>query len=126
MIVHVRGLPHKDVDNVIVGFVLKNDKGLVLLGDNTSNERSRISENKNNSELKLQKNHSFTVEFEFTLPLLPAGEYSVSIAFAVGPDKKRILWKNEAVVLKSINNSVSAGLAGVPMHRISFNVDNNL
>ena len=65
------------------------------------------------------------MEFEFTLPLLPAGEYSVSVAFAAGPDKKRILWRNEAVVLKSINNCVSAGLAGVPMHRITVNVDND-
>ena len=44
---HLKGVPHKDVDNAIVGFVLKNDKGLVLLGDNTSNEKSRISENDN-------------------------------------------------------------------------------
>jgi len=126
IILHLKGLPHEDIDNTIIGFVLKNNKGLVLLGDNTSNECSRISEKEKYFHLKLQKNHFFTVEFEFTLPLLPAGEYSVSLAVAAGPDKKRILWKNEAVVLKSINNCVSAGLAGVPMHRISVNFDDDL
>jgi lipopolysaccharide transport system ATP-binding protein len=37
VILRIEGQAHRDIAQPIIGFILKNDKGLVLLGDNTNN-----------------------------------------------------------------------------------------
>jgi lipopolysaccharide transport system ATP-binding protein len=107
-----------DVENIIIGFILKNDKGLALLGDNSLN---RVGVER---LVRAEKGATVRGEFIFTLPLLPAGEYSVSASVAMGTqaDHEILHWMNDALILRSQCTSVAAGLAGVAMHSIKVNV----
>jgi len=102
------------IKNPIIGFLLKNDRGVTLLGENSYNTL-KTGEIKN-----LSKGIKIKTTFTFTIPILPSGDYSISASVADGDQKQhRILhWKNDAIVLQSHCSSVAAGLAGIPMHSI--------
>ena len=102
------------IDNVIMGFILKNDKGLTLLGDNTYNAFTQTE------RIGASKREILVCDFIFTIPLLPPGDYTITVSIADGNlEVHEILdWRNDALVLQSQCNSVAAGLAGVPMHNI--------
>ena len=110
----IKCVARREIKNFISGFLLKNDKGLVLLGDNTANGAIK------NKEICAKKGENLETEFIFTLPLLPAGWYSLTASVAEGTiDQHNILqWKNDAILMESRCTSISAGLAGVPMHSI--------
>ena len=107
-----------EADNIIIGFILKNDRGLALLGDNSLNglPEERI--------INAPKGSTIRGQFIFTLPLLPAGEYSVSASIAIGTqaDHRILHWLNDALILRSQCTSIAAGLAGVAMHSIKVGV----
>ena len=109
-------LAHKDIDDLIIGFILKNEMGLTLLGDNTVNcmNSKRIQTIKAFEKVRTR--------FVFTLPLLPKGMYTICAAAAKGKlDSHSIVhWLNEALVLRSECTSIGAGLAGIPMHTIEM------
>ena len=106
----------KDIKGLIVGFVLKNDKGLVVLGDNTFNKiESKEEESITSGEI-------LSVDFVFTMPLLRAGQYSITSSIAEGSiDTHKILhWKNDSILIESQCTSIAAGVAGVPMQSINI------
>ena len=107
-----------DIKQPIVGFILKNDKGLTLLGDNTAN---KFSEEDN---IWIPKEAIVVTEFIFTIPMLPAGEYSISASVATGNQQKHEIlhWINDALLLRSQCTTIAAGLAGFPMHSIKMEV----
>ena len=109
-------LAHNDIDDLIIGFILKNEMGLTLLGDNTVNcmNSKRIQTIKAFEKVRTR--------FVFTLPLLPRGMYTICAAAAKGKlDSHSIVhWINEALVLRSECTSIGAGLAGIPMHTIEM------
>ena len=104
------------VENPIVGFLLKNDKGVTLLGENSHNKLDKQMIKNIDQKTRLK------TTFEFTIPILPSGEYSISASIADGDQKqhKILHWKNDAIVLQSHCSSVAAGVAGVPMHLIKM------
>ena len=106
----------KKIDNFIVGFILKNDKGLAILGDNTYNKIEA------NQVYKAIKGEVIKIEFVFTMPLLRAGQYSITSSVAEGDfeDHKILHWQNDCVILESQCTSIAAGLAGVPMQSIGI------
>ena len=105
----------KSISNLVVGFILKNDKGLTILGDNTLNRTPK-------TVIDCREGFTVTTEFIFTMPLLSAGGYSITVAAADGSaDEHEILvWKNDALLLESRCSNVAAGLAGIPMHSIKI------
>jgi lipopolysaccharide transport system ATP-binding protein len=116
VILEIEAQAHRDLESPIIGFVLKNDKGLVLLGDNTLNSFEKIDTG------PITANQRYRAEFEFTLPFLPPGSYSITAALAEGSlaAHSQLHWLNDALILQSDCNCTAAGLAGVSMHRISF------
>lgn len=118
-ILRIKALALETISKPIIGFLLKNDKGLTLLGDNTLNGRTQLL---GDIEISVKKGESYCAEFEFTLPLLPKGKYSFTISLAEGSlvDHSQLQWMNDALVFESTNCCVAAGLAGVPMHRITI------
>jgi lipopolysaccharide transport system ATP-binding protein len=117
VILRIEALSLGRIQNPIIGFLLKNDKGLTLLGDNTLNQRTEPVQL---TDIAIDNGSSFYAEFEFTLPLLPSGKYSFTASLAEGSqeDHRQLQWLNDALLLESVNCSVAAGLAGVPMHKI--------
>lgn len=99
--------------NPIIGFYINDRLGQQLFGDNTSN----FSENKS---LSISPGESFKAEFEFNMPILPMGDYSITAALAEGTqqDHTQHHWIHDAIAFKSHSSSVSTGLIGIPMTSI--------
>lgn len=104
---------HKDLFNPIVGFIVNDRLGQPLFGDNTYNFVKQAS-------LNVASDKNFETEFEFRMPILPVGDYSITVALAEGTQQDHIQhhWVHEAVLLKSHSSSVSTGLVGVPLKNI--------
>jgi lipopolysaccharide transport system ATP-binding protein len=66
-------------------------------------------------------------EFDFRMPILPAGRYSVDVAVADGTydAHRQAQWVHDAFVLESHSSSVSTGLVGIPFSGIRLRRDEN-
>lgn len=108
----------EDICQPIIGFSFKDRLGQVLFGENTY----ATYENKN---VDACKSDLLVAEFEFAMPILPPGDYSVSVAIATGTqeDHEQQHWIHDALVIKSITSSVSTGLVGIPMRKIKLELE---
>jgi lipopolysaccharide transport system ATP-binding protein len=104
-----------DLFSPIIGFSVNDRLGQPLFGDNTCN----FSKQK---PLNISFGGSFSAIFEFMMPVLPMGEYSVTVALAEGTQQDHVQhhWIHEAMIFKSHSSSVSTGLVGVPMKNIKM------
>ena len=98
------------INSPIVGFFIKDRLGQNLFGDNTW-----LSYKDN--PLMIDQNQLFEANFEFRMPFLPIGDYSVNVAIAEGSQINHIQhqWIHDAILFKSLSSSVSTGLVGLPM-----------
>ena len=101
---------YQDLDSPIIGFIVKDRLGQALFGDNTflSHPERRVP---------CQGGGALQADFVFFMPLLPAGEYSITIAIANGTQEthEQHHWIHDAVLFKSESSSVASGLIGIPM-----------
>ena len=106
------------LDKPIVGFIVKDKLGQTLFGDNTF--LSYMTK-----PMKIEGGQTFYVEFNFRMPILVAGNYSICTAVANGTQDNHTIhqWINEAVIFKSHSSSVAAGLVGIIMDNINFLVE---
>ena len=60
--------------------------------------------------------------FGFALPMLPNGDYSMTVAIADGDleDHVQHHWIQDALHFKSESTNVATGLLGIPMRRIAL------
>ena len=67
-------------------------------------------------------------EFNFVMPTLPRGQYSIALALAEGTQQDHVQhqWIHDALLIESHSSSESTGLVGIPMHHIALQgVDEN-
>ena len=113
----IRGEAIDSLQSPIVGFTVKDRLGQVLFSDNTF---ARYAD------------HPFTVDaggtlearFTFVMPILATGEYIVGVAVAEGTQASHVQhhWVHDALVIRSVSNSVATGLMGIPMLDVSVAV----
>jgi lipopolysaccharide transport system ATP-binding protein len=105
----------QDLDSPIIGFFVKDRLGQALFADNTflSNREKLV---------QCQKGKELRAHFVFYMPLLPAGDYSITIAIANGTQEihEQHHWIHDAVLFKSESSSVAAGLVGIPMLEVKL------
>lgn len=101
--------------NPIVGFLFKDRLGQDLFGDNTYITYSEAT-------LSATPGQLISATFEFRMPILLSGDYSITVAIAQGTQKnhKQHHWIHDALILKSHSSSVCTGLVGVPMTNINM------
>lgn len=106
----VRLKVHVDVRSLLVGFVMKDKQGQPLFGENT--QLSYVD-----APVSLVAGSTCTAEFTFRMPILPSGDYAVSVAVSDGTQKDHVMhqWIHDAIMLSSRSSSVSTGLIGIPM-----------
>jgi len=106
---------HKELDRPIVGFTLKDRLGQVLFGDNTFLSYQL-------TPVPVAAKGQLIAEFQFMMPILPLGDYVVTVAIANGTQEQHVQhhWVHDALVLKSLATSLSTGLIGLPMHQINL------
>jgi len=106
----------ENIKSFICGFILKNDRGITILGDNTFN---KIEDRRS---VKVRKGEVITTKFIFTMPILKAGKYSITASIAEGSMERHSIlhWMNDAIILTSTCTNIGAGIAGVPMQSITI------
>ena len=106
---------YQDLDSPIIGFFVKDRLGQALFGDNTFLSYSEQRAHCKAGEL-------IQAEFVFYIPLLPSGEYSITIAIANGTQEihEQHHWIHDAVLFKSESSSVASGLIGIPMLKVNL------
>lgn len=106
---------YQDLDSPIIGFYVKDRLGQILFGDNTFlSFKDKVVHCYAGGELQ--------ADFTFNMPLLPAGEYSITVAIANGTQEihEQHHWIHDAVLFKSESSSVVSGLIGIPMLEVKL------
>jgi lipopolysaccharide transport system ATP-binding protein len=99
-----------DVVNAVSGFLVKDRLGKILFGDNTFHYCQY-------PKAQFRAGEQITTQFRFRMPILPVGDYVVSVALADGnlDNHQMLCWMHDALAFKSVSTSVSTGLVGIPM-----------
>ena len=106
-----------DLARPIIGFIVKDRLGQHLFGDNTY-----LSYQDN--PIPLKSGGLLEARFDFRMPILQAGEYTVTVAVADGTqrDHTQHHWIYDALKITSHSSSVATGLVGVPMIGIQLSL----
>jgi lipopolysaccharide transport system ATP-binding protein len=119
--VKVTAEAYKDLDQLIIGFSIKDKMGQVLFGDNTF-----LTTQEN--PLSIKKGHRAHAIFTFQIPILRAADYTITATVATGTQKEHTMqhWLHDAIAFRSMTTSDSTGLIGLPMIDIQLcdNSDN--
>jgi lipopolysaccharide transport system ATP-binding protein len=99
----------------IIGFQFKDRLGQIIFADNTFLSYQLDSK-------PVEARGRLVAKFEFRLPVLPAGDYSVTVALADGSQDRHVQhhWMHDALILRVHASSVCQGLIGVPMKKIQL------
>jgi len=106
---------YQDIDSPIIGFYIKDRLGQALFGDNTFLSYRE-------QPVHCQQGNALQADFVFYMPLLPSGEYSITVAIANGTQEihEQHHWIHDAVLFKSESSSVATGLIGIPMLHVKL------
>lgn len=110
IIISIRFTARADIDALIVGFLINNQKGQVLFGDNNYlTDRA--------APIRVVKDRQYIARFGITIPYLPEAEYVMSVGIASGTQSDHIqhCWRNDALVFTVMKGHVTHGLIGVPL-----------
>jgi len=101
----------------LVGFIVKDRLGQNLFGDNTYLTYMEQGPTAQAGEVLI-------TQFRFRMPILPVGDYTITVALADGTQSDHVQhhWLHDAIAFKSHTSSVSTGLVGVPMTLIEMSV----
>jgi lipopolysaccharide transport system ATP-binding protein len=115
VILEIRCSADKYILRPIVGFQFKDRLGQVIFCDNTFLAYQ-------NSPLHAEAGTEILARFEFRLPVLPTGDYSISPAIAEGTQEEHIQhhWLHDAMIVRVHATSVCLGIIGLPMKKISL------
>jgi lipopolysaccharide transport system ATP-binding protein len=74
--------------------------------------------------MQVEAGSDFTAEFDFTLPMLPNGDYAVMATVADGDLDHNVQHHvlHDALILTVSSSQVRWGLTGIPFERVSLNV----
>jgi lipopolysaccharide transport system ATP-binding protein len=99
----------------IVGFLVRDRLGQALFGDNTWLTT-------HDAPVALAPGAQARARFEFDLPLLAPGDYTISAAVADGRQHEHVQheWIHDALTFRVETSSVRHALIGVPMHGIAL------
>lgn len=103
------------LNELIAGFYFKDRLGQRIFGDNTF--LSYMSK-----PVSMYAGQIAKARFEFRMPVLPIGDYSIDVALATGnqDNHSQHHWIHDALTLKSLSSGVVTGLVGIPMIKIEL------
>jgi lipopolysaccharide transport system ATP-binding protein len=111
----VEVLANQALEGPIIGFFVKDRLGQALFGDNTFAYKD--------GTLNLRPGEVCEAKFLFKLPMLPSGEYAVTVAIAEGTLSNHIQhhWIQEALVFQVLSGKPRYGLVGIEFQSVSMN-----
>jgi lipopolysaccharide transport system ATP-binding protein len=95
--------------DLVFGYFIRNRMGLNIFGDNTYLTYA-------SQPVSGQAGAQVYAEFEFIMPFMPKGDYSVCVALATGSNLEHVQqhWINEALIIQSLDNFVHADVMALP------------
>lgn len=104
---------HAQLSGLIFGFYVKDRLGQRLFGDNTHLSYEDLIEGAAEDQ--------FRASFQFRMPVMPVGAYSIDTAVASGTqlDHTQQHWLHDALQFRAVDSTMRHGLIGIPMLRIS-------
>jgi lipopolysaccharide transport system ATP-binding protein len=117
VILEIRCKTHQPMSRPIVGFQFKDRLGQIIFADNSYLTYCFESP-------AVDEGQELIARFEFHLPILPSGDYTLSVALAEGTQENHVQhhWMHDALSVKVHSSSVCFGLIGVPMKKITMAV----
>lgn len=115
----VRAKAHVQLQNPILGFLVRDRLGQDLFGENTVSFTDCVP-------TPIGAGDIFEGIFEFKLPMLPNGQYAVMASVADGDRYKNIQhhWMHDALIINVSSSKVRYGLVGIPFERVELGVIN--
>jgi lipopolysaccharide transport system ATP-binding protein len=109
----------KDLISPIVGFQIKNKLGQIIFCENTYLDSIQLGK-----LIRVKKHHKFFASFQFRLPVLPSGDYSISPAVAEGTQENHVQhhWIHDAIAFKVHSSSVCMGIIGLPLESVELKI----
>lgn len=106
---------HQLIAGAIVGFYVNDRLGQTVFGDNTYLSYA-------DEPFYVREGVRFVAKFEFAMPILPRGKYTVTVAIAEGTQSEHVQhhWIHDALLIESHSSSACTGLVGIPMDSISI------
>ena len=115
VVLEIRCIAYKEINSPILGFHFKDRLGQVLFADNTC--ITYMFE-----PLTLKTGQECVARFNFTMPILSSGNYSISPAIAEGTQENHVQhhWIHDALIIEAHASSVCFGVFAVPMKSIKM------
>ena len=111
---HIVATATRALRSPIAGFLLRNESGQNLFGDNTFLAYA-------DAPLSFAAGESFEAQLVFAMPYLPAGRYFLAPSVIEGTQlaHTHLDWREEAVVITVAESPVAVGKVGVAMEEIT-------
>jgi lipopolysaccharide transport system ATP-binding protein len=105
----------KNIEMPIVGYYFRDRLGQNLFGDNTCISTAQ-------RPISLKVGQRFAVDFRFQMPILPTGDYTLTVTFAEGTQAEHVQhhWIHDALLIRSHSSSACTGLVGIPVVDIKY------
>lgn len=115
----ISALAHQPLSSPVLGFLVRDRLGQDLFGENTL-AFTKISPS------AVSSNQRFSAIFEFMLPMLPNGHYSVMTSVADGDLINHVQhhWLHDALIIQVSSSHVRWGLVGVSFSRVKMDLEN--
>lgn len=104
----IRVRANADVSEPIIGFLVKNSRGVEIFGENTLHDMQ-------SGPFRLEAGSLYETVFSFEFPVLPSGDYTVSVAVADGDffQHQQLVWRHDVLVLRVVSDRFRYGLIGL-------------
>lgn len=111
---------HEALQNPILGFLVRDRLGQDLFGENTLPFTDLVP-------TPIESGMIFEGIFEFILPMLPNGQYSVMASVANGDLYTHVQhhWMHDALIINISSSKVRWGLVGIPFENVDLKVLHN-
>lgn len=115
VIVSVQARTEVDLENPIIGFLVRDRLGQILLNDNTYLTYKDLAR-------LYKKGTCFNARFTFLMPVLMQGDYSITVGLAIGTirEQAQLHYVCDALFFRSEADSDLIRLVGIPMESITM------
>lgn len=116
VILEIIATVNESIYSPILGWFVKDRLGQSLFGEHTYTYV--------NSPLLVNAGEKIKAIFKFQLPLLPNGEYAMTVSIADGNLVEYTVhhWLHDALILKIVSDKLRYGLVGIPFSEVNLNV----
>lgn len=112
---NITAVAHARLASPIIGFLVKDRLGQSLFGQHTFGAITASAAN---------AGQTLAAKFTFLLPMLPNGEYSMTVSIADGTPAQHVQhhWLHDAMVIRVASSQERHGLVGIPFKHVSLSV----